>query len=684
VWCPSLVAASDAASLLPVDCLLPGQIRKLGSRQTYLTQRRPVKTTAVDCEIRGGEYVAFDRASYETALRVWLPDAQAGDARAQNYVGEIYERGLGAQPDPEAAALWYRRAAEQGFAPAMVNLGQLYELGLGVPRDPAQAVSWYQRAMQAGGSAVAFVPSAPLDTGEAEALRKELAEERAALEALRRERDALQRDRETRSEAVTAAEAAGRERSEQLAAERAALEAERARLADERAALESERSSDAAARAELARAGEALAARERELDAVADRVRSQQHQTEAARQALAAAEKELASKDAAVAAASQALERERARLAAEAAASPAPSPDVPVAGPSIELIEPPLGPTTRGVAIVDASASERMLVGRVSAPAGLLALTLNGSPLSADERGLFRAAVQVPAGGLEIELGAVDRQGKRGERRLRLAPSAPRAAAPEPPPVPKLSFGRFHALVIGNDAYRRLPRLTSAVADARSVAELLRDRYGFAVRTLLDADRYAILSALNELRAQLDEDDNLLIYYAGHGELDEVNARGHWLPIDAEPESTANWISNVAITDVLNAMSARRILVVADSCYAGTLTRSSLASLDAGASEEARAAWLRALASKRSRTALTSGGLAPVLDVGAGAHSVFASALLDVLRRNDAVLEGQRLFQALAARVAYAAENLRFEQAPQYAPIKFAGHESGDFVFVPR
>jgi hypothetical protein len=42
------------------------------------------------------------------------------------------------------------------------------------------------------------------------------------------------------------------------------------------------------------------------------------------------------------------------------------------------------------------------------------------------------------------------------------------------------------------------------------------------------------------------------------------------------------------------------------------------------------------------------------------------------------------LFQALAARVAYAAENLRFEQAPQYAPIKFAGHESGDFVLVPR
>jgi len=45
--------------LLIVDCLLPGQIRKLGRQMTYLTPRRPIKTTAKDCEIRGGEYVAF-------------------------------------------------------------------------------------------------------------------------------------------------------------------------------------------------------------------------------------------------------------------------------------------------------------------------------------------------------------------------------------------------------------------------------------------------------------------------------------------------------------------------------------------------------------------------------------------------------------------------------------------------
>ena len=191
-------------------------------------------------------------------------------------------------------------------------------------------------------------------------------------------------------------------------------------------------------------------------------------------------------------------------------------------------------------------------------------------------------------------------------------------------------------------------------------------------------------SALNKLRAELNDKDNLLVFYAGHGELDRANSRGHWLPVDAEPGSTANWISNVDLTDLLNAMSARHIIVVADSCYSGALTRSSLARLEAGMTREARAAWMRGMVGKKSRTALTSGGVAPVLDSGGGDHSIFAKALLTVLGETQEAIEGQRLFQEISARVAWAAEAQHFEQLPQYAPIKFAGHESGDFFFVPR
>lgn len=73
----------NADELLVVDCLLPGQIRRLGRQLTFLGARRAIKTTARDCEICGGEYVAYDRATYQTALKVWQPLAEKGDAAAQ-------------------------------------------------------------------------------------------------------------------------------------------------------------------------------------------------------------------------------------------------------------------------------------------------------------------------------------------------------------------------------------------------------------------------------------------------------------------------------------------------------------------------------------------------------------------------------------------------------------------------
>ena len=87
-------ASRDADSLLIVDCLLPGQLRRLGRSITFLTPRRPVKVPTSECEIRGGEYVAYDRANFATSLKIWLPQAKEGDADAQTYVGEIFEKGL--------------------------------------------------------------------------------------------------------------------------------------------------------------------------------------------------------------------------------------------------------------------------------------------------------------------------------------------------------------------------------------------------------------------------------------------------------------------------------------------------------------------------------------------------------------------------------------------------------------
>jgi hypothetical protein len=344
-------------------------------------------------------------------------------------------------------------------------------------------------------------------------------------------------------------------------------------------------------------------------------------------------------------------------------------------------------PETRGVRVVEVPKdTEKKVMGQVAAPAGLASLTVNSREAPVTERGVFQLAVVAIPGRSEITIVAIDRQGKRAQRKFVIESGTggiARSRMDQAPPETRVDFGRYYALVIGNNAYEHLPTLSTARADATAISGVLRQHYGMKVKTLLDATRYDILSALNELRSELEEDDNLLIYYAGHGELDEVNDRGHWLPVDAEPDSTANWISNVALTDILNAMRPKHVMVVADSCYSGALTRTSLAHLDEGVDDEERTAWIETMVEKRSRTALTSGGDAPVLDQGGGKHSIFAKALLDVLRPNADVMEGRRLYREIAARVTVAAAAKEFEQKPQYAPIRFSQHESGDFFFVP-
>lgn len=255
------------------------------------------------------------------------------------------------------------------------------------------------------------------------------------------------------------------------------------------------------------------------------------------------------------------------------------------------------------------------------------------------------------------------------------APIVPEVAAPAAtlPPPPSPPSGKFHALVIGNNRYRAFAPLLTAVADARLVGDLLRGQYGFEVETLENASRQDIIQAMSRLRRITTEADRVLIYYAGHGIRDEKTGRGYWLPVDAQADTIANWVSSNDIADLAAAMPARHALIVADSCFSGALTRAGL-----GIALDDRAGVLQRLVAKRSRTVLTSGGLEPVLDAGAGQHSIFARAFVDALTENKEPLEAARLFVDLRARVVRAAE-----QTPQYAQLHDAGHDGGDFVFVP-
>lgn len=131
--------------------------------------------------------------------------------------------------------------------------------------------------------------------------------------------------------------------------------------------------------------------------------------------------------------------------------------------------------------------------------------------------------------------------------------------------------GYYHALVIGNNDYQHLPNLETARNDAEEIADVLARLYGFQTSLIVNGTRIKILTALDQYRGILGENDNLLIYYAGHGYYDKAVDRGYWLPVEAEQITTANWISTADITDKLKAYRAKHVTVVVDSCYSGAL-----------------------------------------------------------------------------------------------------------------
>ncbi len=93
---------------------------------------------------------AAKRGDHATALREWRPLAEQGNAKAQFFLGVMYDRGLGVTQDYAEAVRWYRKAAEQGHAEAQHDLGVMYGEGQGVPQDYAEAVRWYRKAAEQG------------------------------------------------------------------------------------------------------------------------------------------------------------------------------------------------------------------------------------------------------------------------------------------------------------------------------------------------------------------------------------------------------------------------------------------------------------------------------------------------------------------------------------------------------
>ncbi len=231
----------------------------------------------------------------------------------------------------------------------------------------------------------------------------------------------------------------------------------------------------------------------------------------------------------------------------------------------------------------------------------------------------------------------------------------------------------FYGLIIGANNYAdpAITSLDNPIDDAQDLYDILINDYMFEkdnIQFLKDPKRSDIIYSLDYLSRRVTPEDNLLIFYAGHGWWDDEANIGYWLPSDARRISKAEWFRNSTLVDYLKEVNARHTLLITDACFGGSIFKTRKAFENAPKAIEK-------LYEFPSRKAMTSGSLSEVPD-----ESPFTKYLLERLRKNKLkYLSAEQLFSSLRLAVIHNSDGI-----PQYGEIRNVGDQGGDFIFIKK
>jgi hypothetical protein len=335
--------------------------------------------------------------------------------------------------------------------------------------------------------------------------------------------------------------------------------------------------------------------------------------------------------------------------------------------PQIKIISPQVDTSFTA----NISVSNIYLIGRLTDKTGIQSLLINDKPVKTDENGFFQQSYYLVPGLNVFKISATDNLLNSCTRLLSIinGPSKDNRSTTE-----GLNYqGKNHALIIGIDNYNdpALIDLDNPITDATMLYSTLIGNYMFDpenVILLKNPKRAEIITKLDELSYTMTKNDNLLIFYAGHGFWDSEKETGFWLPSDADKISTVNWIRNSTIQDYIGEIKTQHTLLITDACFAGAIFKSR------GGFKDASVA-VNKLYSMTSRKAMTSGTLEEVPD-----RSVFLEYMLKRLLENDKkYISAGELFNSFREAVLNNSPNI-----PQYGVIQDTGDEGGDFIFIKR
>jgi hypothetical protein len=231
-----------------------------------------------------------------------------------------------------------------------------------------------------------------------------------------------------------------------------------------------------------------------------------------------------------------------------------------------------------------------------------------------------------------------------------------------------------HLLLIAIDEYENgIPRLSNAVHDARQFREILEKNYQFAQENIVElydaqATSENILDTFDQLIQKLSSDDNLVLYFSGHGVFHKTTKRGYWLPANAHKSRRSTFFNNTEVTDFIRQLRVFHFVGIVDSCFSESLFDRMRAVDDEAAQR---------VESMPSRWLITAGRLEPVSDGSLGENSPFAHALHTLLRHHA---EKQLWVSDVCSHLKKVVP-MNAKQTPRGEPLPDVGHQGGEFIF---
>lgn len=215
---------------------------------------------------------------------------------------------------------------------------------------------------------------------------------------------------------------------------------------------------------------------------------------------------------------------------------------------------------------------------------------------------------------------------------------------PAAPAAPAIPIPHNYALIFATNDYAHWPHLTNPISDADALSQTLTSLYAFHVEEIRNATDDQILAKLTEyLHRKFDPQDQLLIFFSGHGYFDPDLGKGFLVPANAllvqDDIGHRSLLSHETVMSYVNRIPATHVVLVLDACFSGTLDRRIADSgLRGDPSTDIYAhatlpELLERKEPKRTRRYITSGGKDFVPDGLPGHHSPFISALLITLNQ---------------------------------------------------